>query len=327
LAIAATPERCARNLDVQNLALAPILGTATTAPTTTAEAGRTEAAAPGRLQILVDADHRRQETAHRHRETQAVQRHLRTLCEDLDELLGQVGEAVRRNHVEAVDPLLINAVAIAAELARRLPCGELQKNAAAAHVAVDVLDETDVLRTLGLLQELDAELDRTARGDKAARAPALARDVLARIDALAGATASGRTRSRQLCTPPTDHVNGDGWTPSTEGCAHRGEGALGEAGVQARSAEEELTRPSGTAAAMNRPVPGFELDADAALAPDGWRWRVRPRRLDGSLGQPVAVRLTLAEAERIRQRCVDGLAARLSWAERVVHVAGAQLRS
>jgi hypothetical protein len=313
-------------MDVQN-PLAPILGTATTAPPRTAEAGRTEAAAPGRLQILVDADHRRQETAHSDREQQAARRHLRTLCEDLDELLGQVGEAVRRNHVEAVDPLLINAVAIAAELARRLPCGELQQNAATAHVAVDVLDEADVLRTLGLLEALDAELDRTARGDGAARAPCLARAVLARIDALARAAASGRTRSRQLRTPPTDPANGDGWTPSTEGCADRGEGALGEAGVQARRVETELLRPSGIAATRNRPIPGFELDAEAALAPDDWRWRVRPRRLDGSVGQPVAVRLTLAEAERIRQRCVDGLAARLSWAERVVHVAAAQLRS
>jgi len=70
-------------------------------------------------------------------------------------------------------------------------------------------------------------------------------------------------------------------------------------------------------------VPGLKLDADAALAPDDRRWRVRPRRLDGSLGQPVTMRLTLAEAERIRQRCVDGLAAQLSWAERVVHVAAA----
>jgi hypothetical protein len=313
-------------MDVQN-PLAPILGTATTAPPRTAEAGRTEAAAPGRLQILVDADHRRQETAHSDREQQAARRHLRTLCEDLDELLGQVGEAVRRNHVEAVDPLLINAVAIAAELARRLPCGELQQNAATAHVAVDVLDEADVLRTLGLLEALDAELDRTARGDGAARAPCLARAVLARIDALARAAASGRTRSRQLRTPPTDPANGDGWTPSTKGCGHQGEGALPEAGAHARRVETELLRPSGIAATRNRPIPGFELDAEAALAPDDWRWRVRPRRLDGSVGQPVAVRLTLAEAERIRQRCVDGLAARLSWAERVVHVAAAQLRS
>jgi hypothetical protein len=327
LAIAATPECCRSHREVKNPLLAPILGTATTAPPRTAEAGRTKAAAPGRLQILVDADHRRQDAAHSDREQQAARRHLRTLCEDLDELLGQVGEAVRRNHVEAVDPLLINAVAIAAELARRLPCGELQQNAAEAHVAVDVLDEADVLRTVGLLEALDAELDRTARGDGAAQAPCLARAVLARIDALARVAASGRTRSRKLLTPPTHHANGDGWTPSTEGCAHRREGALGEAGVQARSAEEQLTRPSDTPAAGNRSVPGFELEADASLAPADWRWRVRPRRLDGSLGQPVAVRLTLAEAERIRQRCVDGLAARLSWAERVVHVAAAQLRS
>jgi hypothetical protein len=327
LAIAATSECYGRHREVKNPLLAPILGTATTAPPRTAEAGRTKAAAPGRLQILVDADHRRQDAAHSDREQQAARRHLRTLCEDLDELLGQVGEAVRRNHVEAVDPLLINAVAIAAELARRLPCGELQQNAAEAHVAVDVLDEADVLRTVGLLEALDAELDRTARGDGAAQAPWLARAVLARIDALARVAASGRTRSRKLLTPPTHNANGDGWTPSTEGCAHRREGALGEAGVQARSAEEQLTRPSDTPAAGNRSVPGFELEADASLAPADWRWRVRPRRLDGSLGQPVAVRLTLAEAERIRQRCVDGLAARLSWAERVVHVAAAQLRS
>ena len=151
--------------------------------------------------------------------------------------------------------------------------------------------------------------------------------MLARIDALASVAASGRTSSRKRLSLPTHHANGDGWAPSTEGCAHRGEGALGEAGIQARSAKEELTRPSDAAAAVNRPIPGFELDADAALAPDDWRWRVRPRRLDGSLGQPVAVRVTLAEAERIRQRRVDGLAARLSWAERAVHVGAAPLRS
>jgi hypothetical protein len=305
LAIAAAPEHSARSLGVQNLALAPILGSATTAPATTAEAGRTEAAVLGRLQILVDADHRRHETSHRYREQKAVQRHLRTLCEDLDELLGQLGESARHHHVETVDPLLINAVAIATELARRLPCGRLRRNAPTAHVAVDVLDEVDVQRTLVLLEELDAELDRTARGDKGDRgAPALARAVLARIDALARAAASGRTRSRRLRTPPTDHANGGGCTPSTEGCPRQGEGAPAEAGAQARSGEEELLRPSGRTATRNRPVPGFELDADASLAPNGWRWRVRPRRLDGSLGQPVAVRLTLAEAERIRQRYV-----------------------
>jgi hypothetical protein len=86
------------------------------------------------------------------------------------------------------------------------------------------------------------------------------------------------------------------------------------------SAEEELLRPSGRAAAGNRPVPGFELDADASLAPDDGRWRVRPRPLDGSLGPPVAVGLTLAEAERpaaVRRR-PDGPAE--LGRERAVHV-------
>jgi hypothetical protein len=58
---------------------------------------------------------------------------------------------------------------------------------------MDVLDEGEVLRTLVLVEELDAELDRTARGDGAALAPAFARAVLARIDALATAAASCRT--------------------------------------------------------------------------------------------------------------------------------------
>ena len=204
----------------------------------------------------------------------------------MDELLGQLAAAARHHHGEAADPLLIDAIAIAAELARRLPCGELQENAAATHVAVDALDEADVLRTLVLLEELDAQLDRTARGDGAALAPALARAVLARIDALTRAAASGRTRSRELLTPLNDHANGDGWTPSTEGCAHRSDGALGEAGAQARRGEEELLRSSGRAAAGNRPVPGFELDAEASLAPDVRRWRVRPRRSAARSARP-----------------------------------------
>jgi hypothetical protein len=197
VAIAATSEGCGRRLGFTTLACAPIVGTATPAPPCAAEAGRTEPAAPGRLQVLVIDNHRLQETAHRSREQQAVRRHLRTLCEDLDELLGRLGDAARQHHVEAADPLLVTAVAIAAELARRLPCEELRQNAPTAHIAVEVLDEVDVLRTLVLLEELDGDLDRTASGDRAARAPALARTVLARIDALARAAASGRTRSRQ----------------------------------------------------------------------------------------------------------------------------------
>jgi hypothetical protein len=196
VAIAATSEGCGRHLGFKNLACAPI----TPASPCAAEGGRTERAAPGRLQVLVIDNHRLHETAHRSREQQAVRRHLRTLCEDLDELLGRLGDAARQHHVEAADSLLVNAVAIAAELARRLPCEELRQNPPTAHIAAEVLDEVDVLRTLALLEELDGDLDRTARGERAARAPALARTVLARIDALARAAASGRTRSRQRPT-------------------------------------------------------------------------------------------------------------------------------
>jgi hypothetical protein len=132
--------------------------------------------------------------AHGELELHVVRRRLRTLCEDLDEVLGQVGDAVRRDHVRAAARLLIDAVAIVAELARRLPPGELGQNAAAVHVVVDALDELDVQRALVLLEELDAELDRTARGGGAAQAPALADSLGAGIDALARAAASGRTR-------------------------------------------------------------------------------------------------------------------------------------
>ena len=181
-------------MDVANLPLAPLLATAAETTPTALKAGRIEGA-PGALQIRVDADPRRRETALSDRDQQVARRHLRTLCEDLDELLGQVGEAARHHHVEAAAPLFIAAVAIAAELAWRLPGREVQQNAAAARVCVDVLDEADVLRTLGLLTELDAELDRTARGDGTARAPEMARALLARIDTLGRASASGRTRS------------------------------------------------------------------------------------------------------------------------------------
>jgi hypothetical protein len=155
------------------------------------------AVCPERLQSLKSEDRCRRETAHADQEMRIVRRHLRTLCEDLDEVLGQVGDAVRRHHVEVAARLLDDAVAIAAELARRLPPGEGgEQEVPPLHVVVHALGEVEVQRSLGLLEKLDAELDRSARGGAAAEASGLADRLGTEIDALAAAAASGQIRAR-----------------------------------------------------------------------------------------------------------------------------------
>ena len=129
-------------------------------------------------------------------ERRALRRRLRTLCEDLDELLGQVGDAVRRERAEEAAPLLGHAAVIASELADGLPTGASGHPRSRRHVAESVLDEADVQRTLGLVEELDAELDHGARECRADRAAALAGSLVTEIEDLTRAAASGRARPR-----------------------------------------------------------------------------------------------------------------------------------
>lgn len=134
--------------------------------------------------------------AHADQERRALRRRLRTLCEDLDELLGQVGDAVRRDRAPEAGRLLGDAVVIAGELAERLSPRASGPRPSTPHVVGGVVDETDVQRTLVLLKELDAELDHTAPGRGALRAAALADGLASEIADLAGAAASGRARPR-----------------------------------------------------------------------------------------------------------------------------------
>jgi hypothetical protein len=92
--------------------------------------------------------------------------------------------------------LLDGAVAVATEIARGLPQAEGWQALAAPHLAMDILDEVEVQRSLGLVQELDAELERSAREGGAAGGPGLAHQLGTEIDALAAAAASGRIRTR-----------------------------------------------------------------------------------------------------------------------------------
>jgi hypothetical protein len=154
------------------------------------------AAVPDLLQRLIGADHRRRAMAQGDRERRALHRRLRTLCEDLDELLGQVGDAVRRDRAEEAAPLLGHAAVIATELAEGLPTGASGQRRSGRQVAESVLDEVDVQWTLGVLEELDAQLEHRARGCGADRAAALAGSLVVEIEDLTWAAASGRARPR-----------------------------------------------------------------------------------------------------------------------------------
>jgi hypothetical protein len=119
-------------------------------------------------------------------ELQAVRRHQRTLCEDLDELLGRLADAVRREHVAAAARLLDGAGAVATELARSLRWPDSGRSVAGPCRFMEAPDEAQVQRAHRLLVELDAELDRTARGGGGAGAPALAGCLRRVVDSLRG---------------------------------------------------------------------------------------------------------------------------------------------
>ena len=149
--------------------------------------------------------------AHADQERRELHRRLRTLCEDLDELLGQVGDAVRRDRAPEAARLLGHAMVIATELAERLAPRTFWWRPSTLHVVASVLDEVDFQRTIVLLEELDAELDDMARGRGARRAAALAGGLVSEITDLAGAAASGRARPR---TGPLRLVrSGEGASP------------------------------------------------------------------------------------------------------------------
>ncbi len=112
-----------------------------------------------------------------------MRRHQRTLCEDLDELLGRLADAVRRQHVAAAARLLEGATAVATALARSLPM-ERGRSAAAPDPLIDGPGDARVQRAHRLLVELDAELDRSGRGDGGTGAAALAGGLLRVVDSL-----------------------------------------------------------------------------------------------------------------------------------------------
>jgi hypothetical protein len=143
----------------------------------------------------------------RNRSGRLLHRRLRTLCEDLDELLGRVGEAVRQHRVTAAAGLLVDAVALAGELDSHL--------SVAAHPGDDVvrptvetLQEAEVLRVVDRVRGLDDELHRAAQGGGDGDGSVQARALLAAIRRLAEAARSevaggpgGLTRHPPQVTP------------------------------------------------------------------------------------------------------------------------------
>jgi len=118
-----------------------------------------------------------------------LHRRLRTLCEDLDERLGTVAEAVRQHRITAAAGLLGDAVTIAGELASYLSAAR-PAHADAMHPATERLHEADVLRTLVRVRALDDELHRAARGEGDGDGSLRAGALLAEIRTLAGAARS-----------------------------------------------------------------------------------------------------------------------------------------
>lgn len=127
-------------------------------------------------------------------------RRLHSLCEDADELLGRVAEAARFGDAEAaVEPLAeVRQVAISILRALRRPVPLRGRTAPPP----DVLDEDQVLATLALVEELDAQLRDARAGHRGAgwRAAQLAGRLIAAVDHLTTAAASGRTRAHAAGT-------------------------------------------------------------------------------------------------------------------------------
>ncbi|HZS14860.1 MAG TPA: hypothetical protein VFC09_09705 [Candidatus Dormibacteraeota bacterium] len=71
--------------------------------------------------------------------------------------------------------------------------------------------------------------------------------------------------------------------------------------------------------------PGFVID-QAGIG-QGRRYRVRPRRRDGTLGASLAEHRRWSLAERVRRGCEDALQAGEEWALKLVDVSAGQLRS
>jgi len=115
-----------------------------------------------------------------------LHRRLRTLCEDLDERLGTVAEAVRQQRITAAAGLLGDAVTIAGELASYLSAAR-PAPADAMHPATERHHEADVLRALVRVRGLDDELHRAAQGDGDGDGSLRAGALLAEIRTLAGA--------------------------------------------------------------------------------------------------------------------------------------------
>ena len=128
------------------------------------------------------------------RRREVALRRLRTLCEDADELLGQVAEAARFGDAEAaLGPLTaVRDVArlILQRLRRPVPAGPQAARP-------DALEEDRVLATLALVEELDFQLRDAHIGYRGAgwRAGLLAEKLVVEIDQLTAAAASGRTRA------------------------------------------------------------------------------------------------------------------------------------
>ena len=133
-----------------------------------------------------------------------LHRRLRTLCEDLDELLGRVAEAIRHHRATAAASLLVDAVGIAGELASHLSGARLA-GVEAVRPTADGVHEADVLRTLVRVRLLDGELQRAAQGEGDGGASLRAGALLASIRTLAEAAccevAGGSSRITPYLVP------------------------------------------------------------------------------------------------------------------------------
>jgi hypothetical protein len=133
----------------------------------------------------------------------AVLRHLRAICGDSDELLGRVTEATRAGDATAALEPLGEARDLTATVLRALRRPVPPPSAGASP---DALDEDRILTTLGILEELDAQLRDAGLGYRGAgwRAACLAERLAGAVDQLVTAAMTGRTRCRGDEVPGSD---------------------------------------------------------------------------------------------------------------------------
>jgi hypothetical protein len=129
-----------------------------------------------------------------------LRRRLRTLCEDLDEVLARVAEAIRQHRGGAAASLLFDAVGIAGELASHLSVARLAL-VDDAPPTMDGVHELDVLRTMVCVRILDGDLQRAAQGEGGGDASLRAGELLASIRTLAEAACCEDAAGARRITP------------------------------------------------------------------------------------------------------------------------------